>query len=62
MMKEHHDFKPLLNEMNKYIRDYIADGGSHIMNKGLDGGNQDSGIVLNIKEPANFYQTEGIKR
>jgi hypothetical protein len=27
MMKEHHDFKPLLNEMNKYIRDYIADRG-----------------------------------
>lgn len=35
MMKEHHDFKLLLNEMNKYIRDYIADRGLAYYEQGL---------------------------
>lgn len=35
MIKEHHDFKLLLNEMNKYIRDYIADRGLAYYEQGL---------------------------
>ncbi|MFX4263453.1 SWIM zinc finger family protein [Pelotomaculum propionicicum] len=35
MMKEYHDFKLLLNEMNKYIRDYIADRGLAYYEQGL---------------------------